>query len=286
MDDNKLKAICDGFKEFLRHCKDHTNNLSLIQPGRFLIPGDVPADDASLAFVPLLKAASYTQGQLENSPKSSCYHKFTANYKKYVKQHVRPFYADFCKNVDRQIVLVDVIDALTGGAEYQDDMTRALANIIDTFSWGKQSNVRRMLGFEPRIGKVAFAATKLDQVVSEDHDPVRDLLSSVVRAAYQRAQYEGIEPICESIAAIRCSKEIIQDGDPGITGKGRDGQNIICVHPRIPSRWPEDDDWQLFCGWKFPPLYPPSGLSARNHDPIPHIRLDRILQALIGDKCL
>jgi len=37
--------------------------------------------------------------------------------------------------------------------------------------------------------------------------------------------------------------------------------------------------------WKIPELNPPQGLSSKNHDPIPHIRMDTILNTLIGDKC-
>ena len=42
---------------------------------------------------------------------------------------------------------------------------------------------------------------------------------------------------------------------------------------------------KAFLDWKIPLLNPPKGLSAANHDVLPHIRIDTILNELIGDKC-
>lgn len=277
-----LNQLCATYKRFLQYCKAHTNSLSLIQPGRFLIPGEV-ADDELLAFIPLLRSASYTQGQLKNAAKDSYYQICKSRYDDYVNKLVKPFYKDFCHNVDRQLVLVDVVNALNGGPAFIDDMRQALANIIDSFSYGQQGSVMSL--FRHKIDKVVFAASKVDQVLSEDHDAVRQLLSLVLRQAYKNAQHEGIVPICEAIAAVRSSQEIRQNGDQGITGTASDGQQIGYVHPNIPTRLPEGDEWQPYMSWKIPKLKPPRGLSARNQDVIPHIRLDTILQALIGDKC-
>ncbi len=282
VDESKLNKICADFKSFLRTCKDNKNSLSLIQPGRFLIPGIVE-DDQLLAFIPLLRGGSYTQGQLEKAHKKSYYKVCKARYELYVKKLVKPFAKDFCRNVDRQLVLVDIVNALNGGPEYIDDMRQALANIADSFSYGSQNAITALISH--KIDKVVFAATKVDQVLSEDHDAVRQLLSTIVRQAYKSAAHEGVEPVCEAIAAVRSSREINQDNEQGIAGTNLDGERIGYIHPKIPTRIPEGDEWKAFTDWEIPVLSPPKGLSARNGDPIPHIRLDTVINGLIGDKC-
>ncbi len=274
----ELKQLTARYKRFLHECKQATNSLSLIQPGRFLIPG-VSGDNQLLEFIPLLRCGNYTERQLKNASKRSWYKVCQHRYQRYVKELVKPFHADYCASVERQLVLVDVVNALNGGPDYVDDMRQALANITECFSYGTGSI------FSRKIDKVVFAATKSDQVLSEDHDAVRQLLSLIVRQAYKAAQYEGVEPVCEAIASVRASREVSEQGETGVAGIGSNGEPIGYIHPRIPDRLPEGEEWQPYTDWKIPALQPPKGLSARNGDVIPHIRLDTVLNALIGDKC-
>lgn len=283
VDEGQLKRLNKRFIEFLNDCKYNGRSLSLIQPGRFLIPGEVD-DPSILCFVPLLKCGSYTEGQLATASDSSYFKVCERRYQRYVKELVEPFYKTFFSRIDRQLVLVDVVNALNAGPEYVDDMRQALANITDSFAYGSQNRFLQL--FRPKIDKVVFAATKIDQVVSEDHEAVRQLLTVLVNQAYRNAQHEGVLPSCEATAAVRSSKEIEHEGEQGITGVGTDGSPIGYTHPTIPSRLPEGSEWQPFLDWKIPSLKPPKGLSYQNADAIPHIRLDTVLNALIGDKCV
>lgn len=282
-DEAVLKDLNERFVRFLKDCKYNGKSLSLIQPGRFLIPGEIPDADI-LCFIPLLKVGSYTEGQLAAANKNSYYKLCEQRYKRYIKELVDPFYNDFFSRIDRQLVLVDVINALNSGPEYIDDMRQALANITDSFAYGKQNKLFQL--FSPKIDKVVFAATKIDQVIAEDHESVRQLLSVIVKQAYENAQYEGVDPSCEAVAAIRSSKELERDGERGISGIGLNGERIGYIHPTIPSRIPEGDEWKQFVDWQIHDLIPPKGLSYQNADAIPHIRLDSILNTLIGDKCV
>lgn len=283
VDEELLSSLNKRFMTFLHDCKYKDKCLSLIQPGRFLIPGDVE-DLSLLCFIPLLKAASYTEGQLNTASENSYFKICERRYKRYVKELVEPFYKTFFRRIDRQLILVDVVGALNAGPEYIDDMRHALANITDSFVYGSQNRFKQL--FKSKIDKVVFAATKIDQVVSRDHDAVRQLLAIVVKQAYKNAQHEGIKPICEAAAAVRCSKEIEHEGDDAISGTAADGLSIGYTHPTIPSRIPEGDEWQPFLDWQIPSLKPPKNLSYQNEDVIPHIRLDSVLNALIGDKCV
>ncbi len=283
VDETKLNTLNTRFVKFLHDCKYSDRSLSLIQPGRFLIPGDVE-DLSVLCFVPLLKCGSYTEGQLDAADENTYFKFCERRYKRYVKELVEPFYKTFFSRIDRQLILVDVVSALNAGPEYVDDMRQALTNITDSFAYGRQNRFLQL--FKPKIDKVVFAATKIDQVVSEDHEAVRQLLSLLVKQAYNNAQHEGVLPLCEAAAAVRSSKEVEHDGEQGITGVSLDGSPIGYMHPTIPPRIPEGDEWKPFTEWRIPLLKPPKGLSYQNADSIPHIRLDTVLNALIGDKCV
>ncbi|MEH6578626.1 MAG: YcjX family protein [Amphritea sp.] len=282
-DEAYLDALNVRFVDFLKACKYNGKSLSLIQPGRFLIPGLVD-DPNILCFVPLLKCGSYTEGQLIAAADNSYFKVCERRYLRYIKELVEPFYKAFFSRIDRQLVLVDVVNALNAGPDYVDDMRQALANITDSFAYGSRNSLLQL--FSPKIDKVVFAATKIDQVLSEDHEAVRKLLSVIVKQAYRNAQHEGVEPICEATAAVRSSKEVEYENEQGISGFGVDGAPMGYIHPTIPSRIPEGDQWRPFLEWKIPALNPPKGLSYQNDDAIPHIRMDTVLNALIGDKCV
>ncbi|MGH1372120.1 MAG: YcjX family protein [Cellvibrionaceae bacterium] len=283
VDEENLRELNQRFVDFLRACKASDKRLSLIQPGRFLIPGHIEDEDI-LCFVPLLKCGSYTEGQLASAQKDSYYKICERRYQRYIKQLVDPFYKTFFSRIDRQVVLVDIVNALNAGPDYVDDMRQALTNITDSFSYGRRNRLVQLLN--PKIDKVVFAATKIDQVLSEDHEAVRQLLSVVVKQAYSNAQHQGILPQCEATAAIRSSKEVDRQGEQGIVGTGNDGKPIGYIHPKIPARIPERDQWTPFLQWRIPELNPPVGLSYQNGDSIPHIRMDTVLNILIGDKCV
>lgn len=283
VDESVLKSLNAKFVLFLHDCKYKHSSLSLIQPGRFLLPGSVENSEL-LSFVPLLGCHKYSDDALSDAAENSYYKHCQRNYQGYVKELVDPFYKNFFSRIDRQLVLVDVVNTLNAGPEYLDDMRQALISITESFSYGSQNRFSQL--FRPKIDKVVFAATKIDQVLSEDHDAVRQLLGVIVKQAYKSAQHEGVQPICEATAAVRSSKEIKHQGDRGIAGCGVNGKPIGYIHPTIPTRIPEGQQWQPFLDWQIPLLNPPQGLSFSNQDVLPHIRIDSILNELIGDKCL
>jgi uncharacterized protein len=275
-----LKKLQRDFCAFLAICKQQ--GLSQLQPGRFLLPGSKD-DPQLLQFVPLLNLAGIDETRLKDAAEHSWYALLEAGYRRYVKALVEPFYRHFFSRIDRQLVLVDVVQALNGGPAHIDDMRAALTRITDSFHYGQQSRLRQL--FRPRIDRVLYAATKIDQVISDDHDAVRSFLACLVRDAYRHAEYEGIAPVCEATSAVRCSREVDAGGDRAISGLDASGQPIGYVHPRFPDRLPDAEHWQHLMDWQIPALRPPVGLSARNGDAIPHIRLDTVLNLLVGDKC-
>ncbi|MGB0467316.1 MAG: YcjX family protein [Pontibacterium sp.] len=270
------------YVSFLKACKNGSASLSLIQPGRFLMPGTFEGSEL-LDFIPMLACGSYSQDQLKAASDNSYFKVLESRFKAYVKQVVVPFYKQFFRPINRQIVLVDVINALNGGPAYINDMRQALANLSDSFSYGRHSALANL--FQPEVEQVMFVATKVDQVVSKDHEAVRQLTASLVRQAYQNAAYEGVDPVIEAVASVRSSREIIDKGDAGISGFDLDGRPVGYIHPDIPEKVPSDAEYAAFVDWKIPLLNPPQGIHPESHEAIPHIRLDSILERLVGDCC-
>ena len=277
-----ITALHDNYADFLKRCKNEQHALSLIQPGRFLIPGEFAGQEV-LKFVPLLSCNSCTRTQLQSANPDSNFKVLERRYNAYVKQVVVPFYRKFFRPIDRQVVLVDVINALNGGPDYVADMQQALSNISDSFSYGSNSPISKL--FRPKIEKVIFAASKIDQVVAKDHDNVRHLLASIVRKVLDNAAYTGVEHRSEAISAIRSSNEILHRGAFAVTGINTEGESVGYVHPEIPDHVPKGEEWLPFQDWDIPLLNPPTGVRCDQEQAIPHIRMDQILQDLIGDLC-
>jgi len=280
VDFSVLEDLRKRFVGFLKHCKVGERPLSLIQPGRFLVQGHVE-DESLLCFVPFLKVGSFTDGQLKAAPKNSYFKVCEQRYKAYIKNLVEPFYKDFFSGIDRQVVLVDAITALNSGPLYLDDMRQALSNISDSFSYGPKNKILQL--FTPKIDKVVFAATKADQIVSGDHSSLVQLLESLVDHAYKTAQYEGVAPTALAVSGVRSSIEIEHGGEAALSGFDATGLAIGYVHPPIPSLIPNNTQHQVFEDWKIPKLNPP--VLSNENQAVPHIRIDSMLQSLVGDKC-
>jgi len=275
-----LEELRQRYVSFLKRCKSGERPLSLIQPGRFLAQGHVE-DESLLCFVPFLKVGSFTDGQLKAAPKNSYFKVCEQRYKAYIKNLVEPFYKDFFSGIDRQVVLVDAITALNSGPLYLDDMRQALSNISDSFSYGPKNKILQL--FTPKIDKVVFAATKADQILSGDHSSLVQLLESLVNQAYKIAQYDGVEATTLAVSGVRSSIEIEHNGEAALSGFNATEQAIGYVHPPIPSSISNKLQNQEFEDWKIPKLNPPILLN--KNKAVPHIRIDSVLQGLVGDKC-
>jgi len=278
-----LEALNDRFKIFLKACKSHGNSLGFIQPGRFLIPGDVD-DDLAFCYVPLLMLGQCNEEDLKRAAPDSYYKINLDRYNRYIHSFVYPFFNEFFSGIDRQLVLVDVIQALYGGSEYIDDLREAMNRIGKCFGYGHGGMLDRL--FAPKVDKVIYVATKIDQVIADDHESVRQLLASIVRKSQQDISHQGANTVIEASSAVRSSSYFHYQGANAIKGNGVDGKEHKYINPSIPNKIPEGDtDWERLSGFHSPLLRPPSGLSCRNQDVIPHVRLDSVLQYMIGDKC-
>jgi predicted YcjX-like family ATPase len=230
-------------------------------------------------------------------------------YEAYRDLVVRPFFRDHFSRLDRQVVLVDALAAFNSGPEALHDLEAALAGILDCFRIGRSTLLSSL--FRPRIDRVLFAATKADHLHHSSHDRLEAVLRRTVTKAASRAENTGADIDVIALAAVRATREAqVQRGRdklPSILGtpacgemagsEAFDGNTEVAT---FPGDLPADPE-QLFKGesafrglssataektdFRFlrfrPPLLEREGA---NEPALPHIRLDRALQFLIGDK--
>ena len=289
---NALKAA-ELFTAYLRQARDATYALSTLPPGRFLAPGDLEGSPAlTFAPLPLDDGAEIAAGSLAAM--------MERRYEAYKTHVARPFFRDHFARLDRQIVLVDLLSALNSGPGALADLETALDGILGAFRAGRSSRLGAI--FRPRIDRILFAATKADHLHHADHDRLEAALKLMTSRAIARAEGFGAEIDVVALAAVRATREaeIRHGGEslPAIVGTPEAGETIGgqlfdgAVEAAVfPGRLP-DDPAAALAGhglalaeadndWRFVRFRPP--LVARGA-PAPHIRLDRALQFLIGDR--
>jgi uncharacterized protein len=289
------------FTEYLRACRDERFAISLLPPGRFLMPG-------SLAGSPALTFAPLDVPEDGEAPDGSLWAMMRRRYQSYKDVVVRPFFRDHFARLDRQVVLVDALTAINSGPNALFDLEAALAGILDCFRVGRGSFLNAL--FRPRIDRILFAATKADHLHHSSHDRLEAVLRRAVTRAVARAEDTGATIDVVALAAVRATREaqVTRNreslpsilGTP-IAGEKADGEtfdgNIEVA--TFPGELPADPQ-ALFEGesafrglasasgdtdFRFLRFRPPR-LTPENGDAValPHIRLDRALQFLIGDK--
>ena len=296
------QAAARHFTQYLRACRDERFALSLLPPGRFLMPGEL-AESPALTFAPL--------DRLEGlAPSGSLWAMMRRRYESYKDQIVRPFYREHIARLDRQIVLVDALMALNAGPDAIHDLERALAAILDSFNVGRNSIASAL--FAPRIDRILFAATKADLLHHTSHDRLERILERLVTDAAKRANYSGARIDAIAMASVRATREANVAGPQGalhaimgtpVAGEhagGRifDGKSEIVIYP---GDLPSDPDLIFKPGgsgfrglssassddadYRFLRFRPPVLETTDAGVPgLPHIRLDRALEFLIGDR--
>ena len=297
-DEQVALAAASAFTGYLAQARAHDPALSTVGPGRFLLPGDL-AGSPLLTFspLPLAPGAGIVRGSLAAM--------MARRYESYRAKVVRPFFRDHFSRLDRQIVLVDALTALNHGGHAIEDLSRALSASLMAFRPGGASWLAGL--FTTRIDRIVFAATKADHLPQTSHDRLEAVLRLIVETASRRAETAGAQIRVMAMAALRATteaearrgKDVLNcikgtplagerlgartfdgrtevavfpgdlDADPravlaGVRPKGGEGHDINVVRFRPPRLLPR----------------------AQSIEPVPwpHVRLDRALEHLLGDR--
>lgn len=185
------------FTDYLRACRDERFAMSLLPPGRFLMPGNL-AGSPALTFAPLDLPADTT------APDGSLWAMMRRRYEAYKDVVVRPFFRDHFSRLDRQIVLVDALAAFNAGPEALHDLEAALAGILDCFRIGRTTILSQL--FRPRVDRILFAATKADHLHHLSHDRLETVLRRTVDKAVARSELAGAAVDVVAMAAVRATR--------------------------------------------------------------------------------
>lgn len=258
------------------------------------MPGDLDGSPA-LTFAPLSPAPA-KPGSLRAM--------MTRRYEAYKTHVVKPFFREHIARLDRQIVLIDALQALNAGPGSVADLERAVTEILACFRSGG-SNLLTDL-FVRRIDRILIAATKADHLHHESHDRLQAIVRRIADRAIKRADFTGAKVDVLAMAAVRATREgtvkVGKDTLPVIIGtplKGEtiagetfDGKTETAVFPgdlpvKIDALFDAaaENDAKL-ADIRFVRFRPPKLEKAENGLTLslPHIRLDRALQFLIGDR--
>src|SRR5262249_30660569 len=209
------------FTDYLRACRDERFAMSLLPPGRFLMPGSL-ANSPALTFAPLEVP---TDG---SAPDGSLWAMMVRRYEAYKDAVVRPFFRDHFARLDRQIVLVDALEALNAGPAALTDLEAALARILAAYRIGRANWLTGLIA--RRIDRILFAATKADHLHHGDHDRLEAILAKLVERAIAGARFAGARVEVLAIASVRATREgtITQRGErlPSIIGTPLPGEKL------------------------------------------------------------
>lgn len=253
-------------------------------PGRFLLPGEL-AGSPALTFAPLPPVVA---------PRGSLRREMARRFDAYKSRVVQPFFRDHFARIDRQVVLVDALGAIHDGPRAVEDLRQALADILTAFRPGKAGWLSSLLGAR-RVERILFAATKADHLHHAQHMRLTAIMAALMREARDRADFAGADTAAMSIAALRTTVEetLRHEGAdlPGVRGRLLDsGRQAVFYPGELPgepssllaparegaARW-LDADYAVM-------NFAPAQVALRPGEGPPHIRLDRAVEFLIGDR--
>ena len=298
-DEMVARDLANAFTTYLRACKEDEHSFSALAPGRFLMPGDLEGSPA-LTFAPL---ANLPEGKLAKGSLAAMMERRFEAYKSHV---VKPFFKEHFARLDRQIVLIDTLQAVNRGPEAVADLENALVDVLGAFRAGPTSMLTSF--FTRRIDRVLVAATKADHLHHESHDRLEALTRRIVDRAVERIGRTGATIDVMALASIRATREatVSRDGEelPVIVGTPIAGETIdgdVFDGKRktaiFPGDLPEKTDVYFRPPGSVPSMPPLPHINIIRFRPpeveetgaglklsLPHIRLDRALQFLFGDR--
>ncbi len=216
------KSLVKAFTAYLKALqKDGYSNCT---PGRFLLPGDLE-DAPVLSFTPLYPRHGTEEGSL--------YKEFQERFTSYKYQIVRKdFFEKYLKEIDRQVVLVDVMAGIHDGPAPFEDQRKAMENILSVFKPGRNNKFLAWLGESNNVEKMLFAATKADHLHHSNHGRLKSYIEEVIQGALTRAEGARADTQAMVIAALRVTTEG--------TAKGKGGKSLCCVRGRLELGEPDD----------------------------------------------
>ncbi len=282
LDELAAQWLAKSFTDYLSASR--AAGYSACAPGRFLMPGDLDGSPA-LTFCPL---------PMEKTGRGSLYREFSRRFDAYKAKVVKPFFRDHFAKIDRQIVLVDALGAVHCGPPAVADLKLAMVDVLQAFKPGQNSWLSGILG-KRRVEKILFAATKADYLHHSQHAQLSDLMEALLREARDRASFSGAETGSIALASLRTTIEETHNHEGAaldcVRGTLLDtGKDVAMYAGKLPDDPSEiinaatdgAQDW-LDADYTVMKLAPAKITLKPGFGP-PHIRLDKAVEFLLGDR--
>ncbi len=281
--DPLAKEIAAQYAAYLEASRDQ--GFPNLTPGRFLLPGDFDGSPV-LTFGPL--------PPMTGGAKTSFYREMARRFDAYKEKVVRPFFRNHFSQIDRQIVLVDMLGTLTSGPQATRDLRTSLQDLMKAFRMGRNSKLTKLI-LGNRVEKILFAATKADHLPQSQHGHMTALIQAFVDDAARHAKFSGAQTASMAIASLRCTTETVQT---------KNGETLECVRGTdlstrqhvafFPGQLPDNpqsllaEAAQADTAWSLSDFsthgFAPPKDALRSGDGMAHIRLDQAAQFLFGDR--
>lgn len=273
-DEATLTRLQQQWAEFLAACRQLPYALSQNMPGRFLLPGD-DYDPSAQPFVPLFALTAISQDAVE-WPKGSYGAVCRQRYLAYRDRVVRPFFEQHFQSLDAQVILIDVLGAMSAGQAALQDMRAAIEGVLAPFRYGQDHWLGRL--FHRKIHRVAICATKIDHVLPPDQLRLQALVESFLYESVQRLAAADIDLKLFAMTAIQSAQ--VQENPSGqqslIGVDKRHGERIEFTPPSLPNALPHQLNLRIA---ELPVLAPPPGLDRAR--PFPSRRVDQLIKFLL-----
>ena len=258
------------YKELLIHLKK--NHYSQLTPGRFILPSDL-ANDPVLTFAPI-----------DENNTSGLKKVFKERYNRYVKEVVKEIHLEHFKGFQRQVVLIDVIEALQNGYECYKDMKAGLQSMLHLYDHKNKNFFLQWLS--PSIKKVLFVATKADQVAASQHANFSMLLDDMIDELRRDMDISHIQTDTQIVSSLKATTTIEKKYEgmklSFIRGILEEDSQMHDLYPgEMPSKFPTKEEWHSE-NYGYKNFLPPKK-SYRENEPLEHINMDKVVSKLIGD---
>lgn len=278
-DENLLAELSEQYSTYLIKCKEI--GMQYIQPGRFVLPNSELGAPV-YQFFPLLDLNEEEWNRLEKSPPYSFFHTLKKRYGQYQEKIIKPFYTTYFSQFDRQVILADCLTPLNHSQHAFLEMKIALQQLFKQFHYGNRTLFSRL--FSAKIDRLLFVASKADHITTDQIPHLESLMRQLVQERGQHAEFDDIETAYQAIAAIRATDAVrVKENGKylhAIRGiRAKDQKLVTQFSGSVPARLPEADYWQKH-SFDFDQFMPKQ---VDFTQPLPHFRMDSVLQFLLGD---
>ncbi len=252
--------------------------LAHLQPGRFLMPAPGP-EPPWTEFFPFGGRGGLARLLAR---------RFDAYRQAVQEELVAPAFGQ----IDRLVVLADLLSALHAGPAAFNDTADALSAVAAALSWRRPwTETIPLLRYLPLpawlapggVRRVAFAATKSDHVAERQRGNLAALVQSLTRLPDPA---QSAAAACFAIAAVRCTEDFVWTLEgrnvSAVRGRVLGSDRLTRSYPgEVPDRPPDRSFWaHEFLAL---PQFEPRRLPGDGRQGVPQIGVDALLAFLLED---